>query len=248
MPLKKRLRYRVKPMTFLDVNMVSRFDACIGLSPDVQKYFSPSVPFLWMPGACSDRVEPANGSIPVAEDRPVRFGYFGALAEHAGIYEFTEMFLRCSTTATLHICGYGKAGARVANLAQQSSRVEFQGFLPATDDCLAFGRSCDVLVNPRPPTHGNENNFPSKVFDYALCGRAILTSGLSGVDEVLGKNAFYFEAQRFRETLPPILTELANTPVAELHRRGGLIREKVVSEYTWSLQGSRINKFIDALI
>ena len=250
LPWGKRIRYRLKPLVYPDAEMLPRFDGCIGLSPDVQKHFLPSAPFLWMPGACPANFghREANDRTGGVEDRPVRFGYFGALAGHAGIVEFAEVFLATRTHATLRVCGYGKLSNALASLASTDARLEFHGLLPTPDDCLEFGRSCDVLVNPRPATHGNENNFPSKIFEYACCGRAILTTGLSGVERVLGDDASFFDARRFRETLAAILPVLAATPIIELRRRGGCIRERVAAEYNWPRQGGRISEFIEGII
>jgi glycosyltransferase involved in cell wall biosynthesis len=131
-------------------------------------------------------------------------------------------------------------------LARQSSRVRFRGLL-TPEDCLSFGRSCDVLVNPRPATHGNENNFSSKLFDYALSGRSILTSKLSGVEDVLGHDAYYFDPYDFEPSLRRNLFALAKTSRAELDRRGMAIQQRVISEFSWTKQGARLARFLTEL-
>jgi glycosyltransferase involved in cell wall biosynthesis len=248
--LGRRLRRLLKPLAVADEAMLGEFDACVGLSRDAERYFRPGGrPYLWMPGACRPERAPAGAAEPAGGEAadpaaPIRFGYFGAIAEHAGIFELADAFLRTSLPATLRVCGYGRGSARLAELARRDPRIEFAGLLPSPDDCLAFGRTCDVLVNPRPASHGNENNFPSKIFDYALCGRAILTARLSGVDEVIGEDGFYFDPEDYAASLGARLVELAGTPRAELRRRGAATRERVCAEYTWERQGARIAAFI----
>jgi hypothetical protein len=104
-----------------------------------------------------------------------------------------------------------------------------------------------VLVNPRPASHGNENNFPSKLFDYALTGRAILTSDLSGVQAVLGADAFYFNPKEFVPSLREILIELARAPRTELRRRGAAVQTRVLAGFSWVKQSAGMAAFISEI-
>jgi glycosyltransferase involved in cell wall biosynthesis len=245
-PWLKRFRRRFKPMHIPDWDMVRRFDACIGLSKAVGEYFRPrDIPFLWMPGGCRpERVRHcSNGSLPSGDDNPMRFGYFGALASHAGVRPLVETLISTDLAASLEVCGYGKMSGQLAQIARYESRVRFHGlFTPA--ECLRFGQSCDVLVNPRPASHGNQNNFPSKLFEYALTGRAILTTRLSGVEDVLGPEAFYFDPYNFAESLKRHLYTLAATSRSELRRRGAAIQQRILREFTWEKQGARLSNFV----
>lgn len=242
----KRFRYRFKPLVVPDAEMLRWFDACIGLSTETAAYFAPTgTPFLWMPGACDPGRMPPEMDRPV-EAAPVCFGYFGALSAYSGVRELAEEFLRSSISATLRICGYGKMNESLQQLAHQDARLQFAGLLKA-EACLPFGQSCDVLVNPRPPGFGNQNNFPSKLFDYALCGRAILSSRISGVDHVLGDEAFYYDVARHPASLREALERIARLEPRELRRRGAAIQERVCTRFTWANQAARMAEFIQRL-
>ena len=245
----KRFRRRFKPLYVADSEMVLQFDACAGLSRATEKYFSPrGVPFMWIPGGCTParalRDEgSSSGAVP---DAQIRFGYFGALGPYAGAKQLAEIFIERRIPGTLEICGHGGCEEDFKRLAHANRSLKFHGLM-TPDDSLRFGRTCDVLVNPRPITHGNENNFASKLFDYALTGRAILTSRLSGVELVLGPEAYYFDAQSFSTSLGHALMELAGTPRPELSRRGMAIQQRVISEYSWEKQCARLADFIDQI-
>jgi glycosyltransferase involved in cell wall biosynthesis len=242
LPRAKRLRYRLKPFVTPDDEMLGEFDACIGLSRGVEQYAAARrLPFLWMPGGCTPERAPKCAA---AGDGPIRFCYFGALAAHAGVLEMTDAFLKTPGDSELHVCGYGKLAERLTAIAASWPRLKFHGLLPTPEDCLRLGQSCDVLVNARPPGHGNENNVPSKLFDYALCERAIVAGKMSGVDEVLGPEAFYFDPDNFDASLRAALELAAAAPRAELRRRGARISERVKTEFNWPRQAARMAEFI----
>lgn len=246
LPWLKRFRRRFKPLYVPDSEMILRFDACAGLSQATEKYFAPrGIPFLWIPGGCT----PARALLdeascrPPERDAPIRFGYFGALGPYAGAKRLAEVFLERGIPGTLEVCGHGAGREDFERLAQAHPVLRFHGLL-TPDESLRFGRGCDVLVNPRPLSHGNENNFASKLFDYALTGRAILTTQLSGVESVLGPEAYYFDAQDFTADLGRKLLELSGRPRMELNRRGLAIQRRILTEYSWEKQAARLASFI----
>jgi glycosyltransferase involved in cell wall biosynthesis len=247
LPWLKRLRYHFKPLVVPDAEMLDQFDGCIGLSPTVAEYFRPlGVPFLWMPGGCApDRATtlPPPAAVPDPAE-PIRFGYFGALASHAGVGELVKTFLGSSLSNSLRVCGYGKLSEQLAEQARRDQRLRFHGLLPSAADCLRFGQSCDVLINPRPPIPGNENTFPSKVFEYGLCGRAILSAQLSGVPVVLGEDGFYFDERDFERSLAAALAQVAALPRSVLHERGRRLRERLLRQYSWEAQAVRMARFL----
>lgn len=239
----KRLRYRFKPLVYPEEEMLRLFDGAIALSRDTKWFWDRNkIPWLWMPGGCDPAQAPAE-SPPVRHDE-VAFGYFGALAAHAGILPLVEAFIGANLPATLHVCGYGRLGPVIEELAQKHSRLKFHGLLDHPADCLALAQSWDVLVNPRLSGWGNENNFPSKVFQYAMTGRSILTTRLAGVDDVLGEDAFYLQDGDFARTILSMLQRLAEWPRPDLQLRGSRLRARVMEHYSWRIQAGRIAEFI----
>lgn len=241
----KRLRYRLKPFYVADNVMAGRFHACIGLSRGTEPFFTGRhLPWIWMPGGC------LPGPVPPPSDGsgPIVFGYFGALAAHTGIQPLLDHFLAWSPGNLLRVCGYGKLSPRIQQRAQQDHRLKFHGLLPSPEDCLVLAGQCDVLINPRPAGWGNENSFPSKIFQYALSARAILSTRLSGVPEVLGDAGCYFTEDDFAGSLPPRLTELARQSRTDLRQRGLALHRQVTTHYSWVRQAGRLQEFFRQLL
>jgi glycosyltransferase involved in cell wall biosynthesis len=242
----KAFRYRFKPLIYPEAEMLPYFQACVGLSVTTEGLFAPrGVPWLWLPNGVDER-----RAIPPRPDKiegPIRFGYFGSLGEHAGLPAFLKVFAARDRNATMHICGYGKARAEFEAVCAANPRL--RSYSPRSpDECLQLAQEFDVLVNPRPLLFGNENNFPSKVFEYGLSGRAILTTGFSGVDQVLGENAFYFDAGDYDRSLAQRLDEISAVPRAGLRRRGAAIQARLLQKFSWRTQGEKLARFLEGVM
>jgi glycosyltransferase involved in cell wall biosynthesis len=238
----RRLRYALKPLRHLDADMARFYDACVAVSKSTRHVFSSrQAPWLWLPNGCDRNRALVDGGSPPSGK--VRFGYFGTLAPHAGVFQLMAVLKRLSLDAELHLCGWGKGKEHVQRECASEPRFRFLG-VKSPDECVRFVRDCDVMVNPRPIMAGNENNFSSKVFEYALGGRAILTSRLSGVEDVLGPDAFYFDANDFDSSLARSLAEICSTPKGELHQRGAAVQHRLLTEYGWVRQGARLRDFL----
>lgn len=242
----KRFRYRFKPLVWLDDEMLGWFDACVAVSPGTEARFrSRGRPWLWQPSGCDptrvrrSAVGPAGG--------PIVFGYVGAASDYAGAPHLLRVFTAGPRTAALQVCSYGKSRHPIEAAYAGQRNVTFHG-PRKPDGCLDLSLACDVMVNPRPPWPGNENNFPSKVFEYALSGRAILTSRLAGVDAVLGDEAFYFDVRDFDRNLDRAFGEIAELPRAELQRRGAAIQARVVQNFSWERQARRLAEFLQRVV
>lgn len=247
-PLTKRLRYAFKPMVTLDeAKMILWFDACIGFGIDTRRYFEPrGVPWMWMPSAFNFRHDPTPASL--APTGPIRFGYFGQLAERTSVLPMVQGFLDAKVPGTLHVCGYGKLSDALRKLAEQHPNFHFDGTFAKQSDSLAWAQKVDVLINPRLPIQGLENSFPSKIFDFGMTGKAILSTRTGGVDQVLGEKGIYLETADFGNSLPQKLREVAAMDRAELQRRGAAIRNRILREFNWDEQARRMIGFLTGVL
>lgn len=238
----KRLRYKLKPFKWLDDEMAGLYDACVAVSADTESRFSATgIPWLWLPNGIDPARIRSNASGP--QSGPVVFGYFGHAGDHTGIHHLLRLFDTSPRQSHLKVCCFGRARKQLVSRFDHLPNVSFHGpFDP--EGCVEFGTSCDVLINPRPHAPGNRNNFPSKVFEYALTGRAILSSRLSGADQVLGPHAYFFDAGNYNTSLGQMLDKLAITPRSTLRQRGTDLQHHVLTGHQWKTQTRRLASFL----
>jgi glycosyltransferase involved in cell wall biosynthesis len=246
LPRLKRWRYQLKPFKWLDDDMAGLYDACVAVSAETEPRFTAGkIPWLWLPNGIDPARLRRNAAGP--ESGPIVFGYFGHAGEHTGIHHLLRLFTATPRPARLKVCCFGKMRGQLASRFADLPNVSFHGpFDP--EGCVEFGTGCDVLINPRLKAPGNRNNFPSKVFEYALTGRAVLSSQLSGADKVLGPAAYYFDANHYSASLGQMLEVLASTPRTELRRRGAGLQNHLLAEYQWETQGRRLASFLQDLL
>ncbi len=246
MPAFRRFRYSLKPMYVSDDEAIGWYDGCISFGLGTEAFFRPlGIPWMWMPSAFNFSYSPPAEK---AASGPIEYGYFGALAEHAGVVPMIQEFLNAAVPGRLHVCGFGKQAAQLQEIAAQHPRFQFDGLLPRQSDCLDWAQKVDVLINPRLNIWGLENSFPSKIFEFAMTGKSILTTRTGGVDRVLRDRAFYLDADDFSGSFRSQLRVISMTDRETLRQRGRSIREHILGEYTWDQQAARMVTFLEGLV
>ena len=241
----RRWRYRIKPMQVLEEAAVHWYDACLGFGIDSRRHFEPrGVPWLWMPAAYNFYFEPPP---PAAVEGAIRFGYFGGLSEAVGVLSMARAFLASGIPGSLRLCGFGGLTDTIRKLADENPNFHFDGVKSQTE-CLAWAQQVDVLVNPRLPFGGWDNSFPSKLFEYAMTGKAILSTRACGVDHVLRDEGLYIDASDLEKSLEHKFREVSAMNRRDLQRRGAAIRQRIVNEYNWDAQARRIVDFLNGVV
>jgi len=242
----RRFRYFFKPMQTMEHKTVLWYDACLGFGLASRRHFEPrGVPWLWMPSAFNFYYEPPPAT---PTEGPIRFGYFGGLSENIGVLSMVRAFLNSGVPGPLRVCGFGGLSNTFKQFAARHSNFHFDGLLPKQSDCLAWAQPLDVLINPRLPHPGWDNSFPSKIFEFGMAGKAILTTRTGGVDRVLQDEGLYLETEMPEDSLRQKLREVAALDRAELQRRGTAIRNRILKDFNWDAQARRMVEFLNGLV
>lgn len=124
--------------------------------------------------------------------------YSGNINAQYGIMKLIEAFAYLSNEYELWITGSGPASEQVKRYAERDGRVKYYGFLPTREDLLALQKRASVFINMRDPSEkASAYCFPSKLFEYMLSGKPVLSCRLEGIP------AEYFQYLIPMETFEP---------------------------------------------
>ena len=238
--LLQRLDFRVQ------TNIISSFDGQITVTRNIADDFAPAVPALLMEGG----VEPAelveDEGVRPRGDEALRICMFsGLLNDINGVELLLEAFAQIRRPEyRLWIFGRGPLESMVKAAASQDGRINYGGFRPNAE-ILARQRDATVLINPRPSHRAvTRYTFPSKLHEYMLSGRPVLTTLLPGIPEEYHSYLLWA-----REETPEGLAASIEAVCAreDLTAFGERAREFVLREKNWERQGARVYNFVSQL-
>jgi len=231
--LLKRLRLKLKPLHWRDEVMLPYFYGVASASLSSERFCrNRDVPWHWFPGgAQSDGLLDTVHS-PLANG-VARLGYFGSHSDYAGLRDLLDAFMAAPhLKLELSIAGEGPKTADLKRYAKADPRIEWVGFFNERTDLGRWASSCHVLVNPRPAGFGNENNFPSKVFDYVQLGRPVLSSTTPTLKHAFGDSMMWYDAD-IPNALSEALKVVSEKNIAELLQQGENLRDKFAQSFSW---------------
>lgn len=211
----------------------------VGLSKLHKNYLNKNQKFMYMPGGVkiSDfkktSATPINGEIKVM--------YSGFLGKVTGIDMLVNVFKKGNIkNAKLIITGRGELEDFIKQNCSES--INYLGSLSEKDYLETLSNS-NILINPRNMNlPENQNNFPSKVFDYLAVGKVLVSTKFSGYEDFLDN--FYFcesNEEDMEKTLKKAINEY-NKNYKDFMKKN----TAKVKEYSWDKQIKKIIEFINS--
>ena len=131
-----------------------------------------------------DRFKRLPGADQAAAEDKIVVTYSGSVQSGFRIENLLKAFDFLDGRFELWITGAGDASSLVGEYAKKDGRIKYFGFLPTREDAAALQRRSSMLVNMRDPAApASDYCFPSKLFEYMLTGRPVLTCRLGGIPE-----------------------------------------------------------------
>lgn len=236
LPFFKRLRLKLKPLHWTDEVMLPHFHGVASASISSERFCRDrSIPWHWFPGGAQ-----ADGLLDRVQSPPsdgvTRIGYFGSHSDYAGLRDLLAAFVaNPQLNLQLSIAGEGSKTGELKQRAASDSRIEWAGFFKERKDLGHWASGCHVLVNPRPAEYGNDNNFPSKMFDYLQLGRAVLSSTTPTLQHAFGNSVMWYDADR-PNALSEALVEVSQKSIPQLMQQGTNFRDKYGQRFSWEKQ------------
>lgn len=225
-----------------------RFRYGIALSPELLNKYMPKCKHLVFPGIFPEQ-NLAEGYSPAASPQSAKtgtlsIGYFGGVFPGYGVLEFAQLIAASDLPITLGIYGSGSELPKIEEVAARDNRIRIMGIVER-EKALGHMRSYDVLVNPRTPeTKMEENSFPSKIFDYALTERAIMTTPLKRLPLELREDLFEYNSHDSADALA-MLSILSGLSRDELNEKGCQFSQNLRAEYNSASLGQKVKTFFE---
>lgn len=232
----KRLRLRLKPLHWSDEEMLPYFHGVASASLSSMNFCRDrNIPWHWFPGGAQ-----ADGLLDSVQtllsDGITRLGYFGSHSDYAGLKDLLDAFAaNPHLNLVLSIAGEGSKTGKLKQRVASDPRIEWVGFFKERKDLGHWASSCHMLINPRPAGYGNDNNFPSKVFDYLQLGRPILSSITPTLQHAYGDSVMWYDADR-PQALSEALVRVSQKRISLLIQDGANLRGNYAQRFSWEGQ------------
>jgi glycosyltransferase involved in cell wall biosynthesis len=234
----------------LALSMSQRLRQLIVISEALKRHYEELVPALRARICVAhDAADPIpDGQVPRMLDGDFKVGYVGQLYPGKGMELISAIAPLCPK-ATFHVVGgVEKDVGQWRNALRFQSNVVFHGYVPHSETA-AFIAAMDVVVAPylrvvRGVGIGESNladwMSPLKLFEYMAAGKAIVTSDLPVLREVVvdGQEALLCDPDNPQQWAD-VLAVLGQSPRSRAELGLNALR-KFLSNYTWDQRALRI--------
>lgn len=169
--------------------------------------------------------------------------YSGAVQSGFLIENLLKAFEYLDEGFELWITGRGTAVGTVQKYAEKDNRIKYYGFLPTREELKILQSKATMLINMRNPNEeASSYCFPSKLFEYMLTGKPVLSCRLKGIPEEYFEYLIEMKSMDSYEIARTIINTSQITDLSERGKRG---REFIINEKNNIIQARKIMKFVE---
>lgn len=171
--------------------------------------------------------------------------YSGSLGLQYGVPELLEAFSSIEDeNYELWFTGKGNAEKLIEEYAEKDKRIRNYGFLTSHEELLSIQRKASMLMNMRMPTEkASAYCFPSKMFDYLLAGKPVLSFKIPGVPDEYYKYLIMMKSTKIADIQEAIL-QVGSMSVDKRSEIGSAGRKFIIETKNNLTQGKKICQFI----
>lgn len=231
-----------KCFNILTEKLIRQCDQIAALNEEAVKLFAPKVPYIIVEGGIPSDTPKSYRQQYVPKRKNLL--YTGALADYSGIMDLIRaMDMVKNREVELDIYGKGYLEKEIIKAAECNSRIRYHGSVPNTQ-ILQIQKQAYALINPRPVENPIAKvTFPSKIFEYMLSGRPVITTKLNGLSIQFLENLYVSESDS-PEGIAKEIDKVMSLPEKELFEKAQAAFSFVVENMTWDKQWERIREFI----
>jgi glycosyltransferase involved in cell wall biosynthesis len=178
---------------------------------------------------------------------PFNIVYAGTLIDYNGVVTLAKAFgLLDREKYMLHVYGSGPLEREIAEYSRANSNIVFHGLVDNFEVLKVFSEA-DMLINPRVTSASVVDfTFPSKLTEYILSGRPVLTTDFSSMPEEYKKFVFLIEDETpegFCSAIERVFSEDQQNRIERCNAGSQYIRR----HQTWKRISKDVRNFIESL-
>lgn len=178
-----------------------------------------------------------------SDDKKIIVMYSGSLQLGFKIENLLKSFEYLGDNFELWLTGGGTAEKLIQEYVVKDSRIKYYGYLPTRKELKKLQYQATMFVNMRDPEEVASNYcFPSKLFEYMLLGKPVLSCRLGGIPEEYFKYLFEIKSINARDIAETIETVAKRKDKLEI---GVNTREFIVKEKNNIVQANKIIEFVE---
>jgi glycosyltransferase involved in cell wall biosynthesis len=226
--------------------IIPYFDGHVVVADSIMKDFAPNLPYIRLEGGVSTSMLQKTKKSKlnkVSGTKNFVIVSVGSLTCINGFNLLLKAFsLLKSSKYRLVIAGAGPLEEKIKESAKKDSRINFRGVLKF-NEVLELYNSADLLINLRITKKINTKYFfPSKLIEYLMSGKPVLTSYTGHAFEEFGDFAYFLKNENPSNIASMIqYISLLDPKVREVN---GILARKYICKFkTWEKQGRILNNY-----
>lgn len=224
-------------------NNIRECDGIIALNKNAVDKYAPNTPYVIVEGGVNLEEYPKD---PITQVDSKCLVYSGALTDYSGVKQLVDAMDFVQSDVTLEIYGGGYLEEYIKQKSLQNKKVVFKGSVD-NKTMLEIQRNSYILVNPRPTDDPiSQVTFPSKMFEYMMSGRPVLTTRLNGLSEEYLEHLFFIEDES-PKGIAAAINEMIGYGDDKLGSVAKGARSFIEREKNWKRQGKKIFDFVSLI-
>ena len=240
--IKKWLRW------IYDKNTLSNIKKCghyIVLNENVVKTYIPNCKYMVMDGGIEPLEFTDKGYYWDGKQKNII--YTGALVDYSGIMNLIKaMDFVKNTDIVLDIYGDGPLKSKIEEIAKKDSRIRYYGKVD-NQEAMKKQQTAWLLANPRPvDTLIAQVTFPSKIFEYLMSGRPVMTTRLNGFSKDYDDLLFWVDGSD-AELLAAKINQIDRETDEKLCSVAENARSYLLQNKTWAINAKVLYRFLNEM-
>lgn len=207
-------------------------------------YHVPEDKYIVMEGSIDDK-DIALLEQESAAGEQIIFMYSGAITHQRAIPQFVAAFEEYDNpNVELWITGGGDYTEELKKIAAKDPRIIYHGFLETREQVLSLEAQATALLHVRDKdANASRNCFPSKIFEYMVSGKPVLSVRIEGIPEEY--YSYLIEIPHLDEAgVKEALDRIVNMSEAERNALGNRAKEFILKNKSSKVQAEKILAFI----